>query len=253
MTVVKTQALVLKKIPFGESSNIVRLYTEKMGKISVIAKGARRVKSPFRGYLDSLNIVEVIFYYKPTREIQTLSKIEFINALFRTWEDSSDITFAIAILECIEKFIHGHDSDDKIFRLIVDTLGFMDSNHEVMLEAFVYFLYHFSSVSGYHLSTNQCPLCKNPMKSALYDSANGRLVCNNCYSENGSNSVPADLLDYLKQIEELDSIKNLTIIKSRKIGLDLVNFLISHISFHLDIPVKLNSLKLMANIGQEQI
>ncbi|HQU71220.1 MAG TPA: recombination protein O N-terminal domain-containing protein, partial [Calditrichia bacterium] len=52
--VLKTEALILGALRWRESSKIVHLYTRELGAVSVIAKGALRPKSPFRGALEAL-------------------------------------------------------------------------------------------------------------------------------------------------------------------------------------------------------
>lgn len=52
MSVEHTTGLVLRTMPFMETSLIVRWLTPTFGRLSTIAKGARRPRSPFRGKLD---------------------------------------------------------------------------------------------------------------------------------------------------------------------------------------------------------
>lgn len=41
----KTEGIVLRELKYQETSKILSIYTKKMGKISVMAKGANRPKS----------------------------------------------------------------------------------------------------------------------------------------------------------------------------------------------------------------
>src|SRR3954447_3794986 len=52
---VKTQAVVLRSIRYGEADRIVHLYTPLRGRVGAIAKGARRARSRFGGRLDPLS------------------------------------------------------------------------------------------------------------------------------------------------------------------------------------------------------
>ncbi|MFP6673065.1 MAG: recombination protein O N-terminal domain-containing protein, partial [Pirellulaceae bacterium] len=43
----KSRAIVLRLVDFSESSCVVTLFTDQLGKIAALAKGARRPKGPF--------------------------------------------------------------------------------------------------------------------------------------------------------------------------------------------------------------
>lgn len=47
LSIFKSKAIVIKTLDFKESDKIIWLFTEKLGKISVIAKGAKKVKVNF--------------------------------------------------------------------------------------------------------------------------------------------------------------------------------------------------------------
>ncbi len=57
---VKTEAIVLRTMRFGEADRILHLYTPHRGRVSAIAKGVRRARSRFGGRLEPffrLNLV----------------------------------------------------------------------------------------------------------------------------------------------------------------------------------------------------
>lgn len=70
----KTTAIVLRVIEFSESSCIVTLMTRDFGKITALAKGARRLKSPFQGALDLLSISRIVFLLKKTDVLNLLTE-----------------------------------------------------------------------------------------------------------------------------------------------------------------------------------
>src|ERR671937_3293441 len=49
---VKTEAVVLRSLRYGEADRILHLYTPRRGKIGAIAKGVRRARSRFGGRLE---------------------------------------------------------------------------------------------------------------------------------------------------------------------------------------------------------
>ncbi|MBW3660083.1 MAG: DNA repair protein RecO [Gemmatimonadetes bacterium] len=78
MALVRTEAFVLKAFRYGETSMIYRLFTRDRGVVPVIAKGVRRPKSRFGASLDPFHRLQVVYYDKPGREIQTLSQVELL-------------------------------------------------------------------------------------------------------------------------------------------------------------------------------
>ena len=60
----QSQAIVLNKINYSNSSLICKIFTVEFGKVSIIAKGARKKTSPNSALLQPLNIIDVIYYYK---------------------------------------------------------------------------------------------------------------------------------------------------------------------------------------------
>ena len=50
--VYKTDAVVLKQMPLGETNRIITFYTREYGKIAAIARGVRRPGSKFGGSLE---------------------------------------------------------------------------------------------------------------------------------------------------------------------------------------------------------
>ena len=59
---VKTEAVVLRSIRYGEADRIVHLYSATRGKIGAIAKGSRRPKSRFGGRLEPFFRLDMVLY-----------------------------------------------------------------------------------------------------------------------------------------------------------------------------------------------
>ena len=74
MSAEKTIAIVLRSVEFSESSYISTLFTESAGKITALAKGARRPKSAFENALDLLSISRVVFLRKSSDAMDLLTE-----------------------------------------------------------------------------------------------------------------------------------------------------------------------------------
>jgi len=71
-----TEAVVLRSYPLRESDLIVVLYTRRFGRVSGVARGARRSKSRFAGTLESLSWAAAMFFSKKNAELVTIDSAD---------------------------------------------------------------------------------------------------------------------------------------------------------------------------------
>lgn len=73
---VRTNAIVLRRLRYSDTSIIATLLTEQRGVESILAKGARSPKSRMAAVLEPLEQIDVQYYVKPGRELQLLRAAE---------------------------------------------------------------------------------------------------------------------------------------------------------------------------------
>jgi DNA repair protein RecO (recombination protein O) len=71
----RAHGLILRTRPFTETSLIVNWLTPEFGRLSTVAKGARRAKSPFRGKLDLFYEGDFSFHRSRRSELHTLREV----------------------------------------------------------------------------------------------------------------------------------------------------------------------------------
>jgi len=250
MALIKTEALVLRTTPFQESSLIVKLFTKEQGKVSVIAKGARRLKSGLRGYLEPLSYIEAIYYYKSTREIQTLAKADFIQAFCGSHPELRCNIFGTAVLELIDRTVYGHQHDEEIFTAAVRVLNAMNNGDAQYQLQFVGFLLILAGVLGYRLETGSCSQCNRLMHEAYFSPATGQLVCEKCGSYLASaNKLSAKDLNLLKQLQYPMTKEGFEqYVYSDADYNHLIRLLTNYLAYHTGSSLNLKSLAILADI-----
>src|SRR5512135_3314151 len=96
--ILKTEAVVLSKLKYGDTSLIASLYTKDYGKLSGIIKGGRNPKSKMGSVVNPLNHLEMVLYKKDTRDIQLISSVSII-AYYQGINDNFDkLKYGLSIL-----------------------------------------------------------------------------------------------------------------------------------------------------------
>jgi DNA repair protein RecO (recombination protein O) len=120
----KTKAIVLKRSNYKEADRLITLYTEEKGKITVIAKGIRKITSTKRGHLELFNLVDIQavdhkgwYILTQAQSIETFTKIK---------EDLNVTSYAYYICEIFEKLVPEDEPNDVLFKLLRKTLTFVD-------------------------------------------------------------------------------------------------------------------------------
>ena len=115
--IIRSEAIVLRSIEYGETSQIVTLLTEEKGKLTVMAKGARRPDSAFGASLQPMAYTEVVFYYKPTRSMQMLSESTLMEPMHNIRRGLYKITVGLRIVELLRALLEDEDPQPAVFDL----------------------------------------------------------------------------------------------------------------------------------------
>jgi len=76
---VRTDAIVLRSLRYGEADRILHLYTPGRGRVGAIAKGVRRTRSRFGGRLEPFSRVRLICH-EGRGELLTITSVETLDA-----------------------------------------------------------------------------------------------------------------------------------------------------------------------------
>src|SRR6266480_647395 len=78
MAAEKAHALVLRTADWSETSRIATLWTREVGKVRVLAKGGRRLKSNFETALDLLTVCRIVFLRKSSASLDLLTEARVV-------------------------------------------------------------------------------------------------------------------------------------------------------------------------------
>ncbi len=230
--IIKTEALVLSKLNYGDTSSIVALFTKDYGRLSAIIKGSRGPKSKIGSIADPLNHLQVILYKKDTREIQILSSADIISHFSRIKEDLEKLKYSYAILELVKKLIPEHEVNERLFNGLSRIFYLFENSEEHPKILFSRFFMFFLTELGYAVQIQKCSACGKSNLDNMNLAYNFELgiLCKDCktgYIE--SFQINSELFNYLQCLKQNKKITY----EKEQIYDKAIMFLESYLKFHI--------------------
>jgi len=244
---INSRAVVLRTIPFSDSSLICRLFTEEKGKISIMAKGARRKKNILSSILESGNIIRLQFFFKETRDIQILKEASFDYNLHSIRNDLDKLLTLYAIIEIMDKTTHPLNEAPILFRLINRTLKQLTMKENDSKSLYNFYLLHLTIQNGFKPNLDHCYKCNNILtKNSIL--LNGELICSSCDQEHYSKKINLDSLLFIKKLmfTNIEKLNTLNINKVNFISTSL--FLEEFMRYHVEGMSSVRSISILHKV-----
>lgn len=242
--IIKTEAVVLSKLNYGDTSNIVTLYSKDYGRFSAIIKGGRSPKSKIGLIIEPINHIQVIVYQKISRELQIISGADLISYFPGVREDFDKLKYSQAVIELLKKLTVDHEVNVRLFNGVVRIISLFETSNEAAVILFSRFLLFFLTELGYGLQLNKCAICgkTNLNGSELSYSYEFGIFCKDCKANHPeSSSVSSELFNYLICLKNSKKIDN----KSVTLADKAINFMEKHLMFHVPDFKGIQTLKLL--------
>ncbi|NND73161.1 MAG: DNA repair protein RecO [Rhodothermales bacterium] len=135
----KIEAIVLKAIDYSETSQIVWMYTRELGRISAMARGARRPKSKFGSTLQPMSHVQAVVYNKEGSQILPLSETSHHTLRRNLSRDLEKIAVGLRVVELVRGLTQEHDRNEELFDLLIATLDRLNSTERRTVNVLLFF------------------------------------------------------------------------------------------------------------------
>lgn len=143
-----SKAIILRSIDYQESSKILTVLSHVHGKISLIAKGAKKPKNKLAGVIEVGNILEVTYYYKASRSIQTLSEASIIYQSLNFRRDFDKASILYSALELISHIVHDNEENEKLFAFANNFIQWLGDVEDTHPSIFAYVQLRLSQIIG---------------------------------------------------------------------------------------------------------
>lgn len=130
--------VILGHKDFLENDKLIFLYSAELGKIKVIAKGARKITSKFMGHLETFNFAFVEIYFGPKNII--LKEIITTKNYKKIRENLERLSSAMRISEITSKFLYENQKIDNLMELLAEALTQLSISTKPRLTAQTYII-----------------------------------------------------------------------------------------------------------------
>ena len=182
-----TDAILLRKIEYGDHDFILSFLTKSKGKISVIAKNAKKSVKRFSGAFDlfSVNFIQCTFPKKKKDGLTILSKADLENGFVNIRYDVFKTGYASYWAELIHFWLEENKHQRDLYDLLLFSLDALNAGTLSKEVAGLLFQIRFMSISGFFPNIENCDTCKTPVdhieqKNIRFDFQEGRIICQNC-------------------------------------------------------------------------
>jgi DNA repair protein RecO (recombination protein O) len=123
----KTEAVVLRSMRYGEADRILHLYTPTRGRISAIAKGVRKTRSRFGGRLEPFFHLRLILH-EGRSDLLTVTSAETVSGYARLRENGATIDAAARACDAVNRLFGEAEASEPVFFLLCNELGLLESD-----------------------------------------------------------------------------------------------------------------------------
>lgn len=181
MTRSKTHAVVLRKIDYSETSQVVRFYSRDAGKVTAIAKGSKREKSAFHGPFDLFTVYELVRIEKDEGQLDIITQAQVVRDFLNLRTDLRRYAAASYAAEFVDEMTVEVQQNAGLYELLIDTLADLNAGRAVDRAVFR-FEAHALRILGHFPRLLECGTCRRKVAQleAYFSPRDGGAICPLC-------------------------------------------------------------------------
>lgn len=184
LSIEKTKAIIIKAIDYKENDKLIWAYCEEIGKITFVARGAKKSKSKNLSLTLPLCFGDYIFF--KGRNLYNLQEGRIINSFQGLLNNLDKLTYSSYICELIDICVQEGEVNRTLFRDLITCLYLLNTDamdYELLIRAFELRLLN---ATGYGLQFDKCSICKKSIGTSDYISlSHFGGICTECNKEHG--------------------------------------------------------------------
>ena len=246
MSVLTSEAVVLRTWPVNEADLIVSFFTRDYGRMKGVAKSALKSRKRFGGALEPMTVARAWFAERPRQELVRLDQLEIVRSPLSTAVDHARMTVLSFFAEVLDQALPEHDPQEPVFRLLLAVLE--QTTVEQPWMPLTYFSLWMTRLMGLLPDIAHCTVCREALEAGetSFNTLGDGLFC--ALHRNGNSSaLSADSWQLAQRMLRAPVSAFAAEPWPRRRGQDLRRFTLQALERHLE--RKLRSAEALGRLG----
>ncbi len=189
-----TPAIMLRRMDLGDYDILVTFLTTDRGKVSAVAKYAKKSVKRFAGMLELFSVLQVVCKSGRGKGLPVLQEAALLQPFYKIRYDIQKTAYASYWSELINNWVEEGQENMDLFRLLQHVLGELDRGIVGDSELSILFQIRFMTLSGFAPNFSHCSVCriatdKVPDDEIAFDLVQGGLVCKKCANRSAARRI----------------------------------------------------------------
>lgn len=233
----RVSSLVIRQRNLGEADRIVTLYTRERGKLSAVAKSARRTQSRLAGGLQLFCHAQV--QLAAGRSLEIATQVQPADLFYHLRDDVRAYSHACYAAELLDALVDEGAPDPPLFELLLETFRGLDGGGDppTLIRGFELKLL---ARLGYGPEMVNCVICSTEIgaSGAGFSVSQGGVTCGRCARGHGAGSLGAATLKAMREMVQLAPEELARRKLTRSVGEELERILRPFVDYQLARPLR---------------
>lgn len=183
--IVSSTGFVLRRVDYGDFDLVLTFFTRDHGKISAIAKSAKKSTKRFAGVLELFSLLRIVCRHSSRGGLPVLQEAAVKNPFAEIRSDVRKTAHASYWAELVTAWFEESQPQLDVYRLLNHSLRALDAGEIPAGVLSVLFQIRFLIFSGHRPNLTHCSRCGRDLEQfresrVLFDLPRGGLVCEGC-------------------------------------------------------------------------
>ena len=201
------EGIVISEKNFSETSKIIDVFTKEYGIISLMAKGAKSIKSPLRSVTTKLTYGVFTIYYKKDK-LSVLKEVNVLNNLNNIKKDITNISFASYLVDLACQ-VYKENSSHDIYQILISGLLKINERFDPFVITNIIELKYLEYL-GVLPVIDRCASCGRQDNIVTLSSDFGGYLCASCHTDEpiiSDKSIKLIRMYYYVDIDKIDKLE----------------------------------------------